>query len=56
MTYDKDNKYSLIYSKLVNLDEILDGPRICYVKWIKNIYVRNRVIVNKVKACTNIHP
>lgn len=50
MTYDKDNKYSLIYSKLVNLDEILDGPRICYVKWIKKYICKKPIIVNKVKA------
>lgn len=56
MIYDKENKYSIIYSKLGNLDEIFDGLRICYVRWLKNIYVRNQVIVNKVKACTNIYP
>ena len=56
MIYDTENKYSITYSKLGNLDEILDGLRICYVKWLKNIYVRNQVIVNKVKACTNIYP
>ena len=41
MIYDKDNRYSIIYGKLVNLDEILDGLRICYIKCLKNIYARN---------------